>query len=145
MTKCKEHPPAGVRSHNLAVSPQPEPFTFFIMATVAKDTALTATWHQVKAFLFFHSWSRLSGAPLKFKRYEPDTENSKKSRPRGQRQQPRLKQPLCSPAMQGASMASAINISPLSAFMFTLHNALWELPGSHGPITAPASLTESPK
>lgn len=46
----------GAWSHSLEVSSQPEPFTFFTtlrtMATVAKDTVLTASWHQVKAFLF---------------------------------------------------------------------------------------------
>lgn len=58
MAKCKEQPPTGAWSHSLAVSSQSKPFTLFAtlklrtMATVAKDTVLTASWHLVKASLF---------------------------------------------------------------------------------------------
>lgn len=72
---------------------------------------------------------------LKFKGYVADTENSKERRACGHRQQPRLRQPLCS-AKMGAPVASAISISPLFTFMFTLHNVLQEPPRSLGPISA---------
>lgn len=75
----------------------------------------------------------------------PDTENSKTEQALWPEAAAKAETAALFPAIQGASMASAINISPLSTFMFTLHNALQELPGSHGPITAPASLMESPK
>lgn len=48
--------PLGPGLTAFAVSSQPQPFTTFTtlklraMVTVAKDTALTATWQQVKSF-----------------------------------------------------------------------------------------------
>lgn len=132
MATCKEQPPTGAWSHSLAVSFQPEPFAFFTtltlraMATVAKDTALTDTWQQVKAFLLLSELIQALRSASEVQRLcARNTKLQKEfSLPCGQRQQPKLKLPLCSPAIQGASMASAINIPPLSALMFTLHNAL---------------------